>query len=818
MTHLQPLIGSMLFLFLLGHSLSAQDCPGASNDEYLHGNNIRALINNSGSLFVDQRGDAAFNVPFTGAASTNTIFAAGLWMGAFTPEGNLHLSAPRYGYADNNPLGRDYDYLPGPLDENGNLPENCTDWDKVWSVTRFEIEQHQADYDADNTIDQPLEAIFAWPGLGNPHFETYNGFALPDLNQAFAPFFDRNMDGIYDPADGDYPTVSQSQTLPQQITWTIFNDLANEESNGLPLGFEVQLTSWALNCSENEQLNNTIFHSYKIINRSGTTYDSLHIGLWNDFDLGCFDDDFIGSAPELNTFFGYNSDNEDIDCSSGTPPYGMNPPAQAVTFLNNDLSYFNLFYNTSAGAPPPSTDPFGPDEIYNFLTGSWRDGSPLTFGGSGYDETGTNPPTPFAFPDDPNDPQGWSQVSEGLSPGDVRGLGSLDIGTFPPGQIQTIDVAYSYFREPGSSNLENVTAMYAGIADLQGWYDNGFDGECALPDLCTDDCVYPGDINADGIANYCDLLPIGLQHLQQDVTRPGPLFWAPQNGDAWATNQFDGTNSKHADANGNGFIDSSDFELTVTHYNQTTPDYIQPADVYQEGPELSIEVAGTSVDIENLEAGDGAFIRARVSGISDLYGIAFEMEYDTQYIESLEPFGVSGFTASVMQFSQYIPTEGIIEFARIAKDGETLIEDDIALFIARLQTQPVLPMSLPSDTTLIRFKNIKGVRTDGSSIDMGGTDAVLIFPGITVSTEEVVDETPAIRLFPNPTQDQLTILAEEKYIEAIQMMTTTGQEVLSQSGLSERQMELPVGHLPKGLYLLRVYIGDQWTVRKVIVE
>jgi hypothetical protein len=816
MKNCSTLYVTLLILCLPFSSLFAQDCEGGDNETYLHGNNVRALLNNSGSLFMSKEGDASFQIPFVGEDSRNTIFGQGLWLGGTSPAGSLHLSAQTYGYV--NGTNQAYDYLPGPLDENGNLPANCEDWDKVWSVTRFDIEQHRADYAEDNTIDTPLEAVFAWPGNGNPHFAAYNGFELPATDQGFAPFFDNNADGVYDPMAGDYPMIEQSDTIPQQIAWTVFNDLGMQESMGTPLQFEVQLTSWALLCGDNDQLNNSIFNSFKVINRSNAAIDSLHLGLWSDFDLGCYTDDYIGSAPELNTVYVYNSTNSDaLECPPAIGSYGLNPPVQAVTVLNKGLQYFMHYYNASSSPFPGAVSPQEPADYFNLLTGRWVDGTPLTEGGDGYDPSGINPPTNFAFPDDPNDPDGWSQVTAETGVGDVRAVASIALGLLDPGESQTVDFGYSYFRITENDHLENVTAMYDGVANLQTWYDTRFADQCSEPDFCEEgDCIWPGDTNADGIANHCDLLPIGLQITNQGATRPGALIWAPDVGTDWANSQFDGTNAKHIDANGDGMIDPSDFEITMTHYNKTTPDYTG-TDQYTEGPELFAVPAGSLTSFDNLEAGDNGFVTIRVANVPNLYGIAFSLEYDPRYLESLEPL-TDGFNPNTMQYLGYYPEDGLLEFSKIAKDGETLIEENEVLFPVQLHVQPDLSMPLPSDTSYIRFKNIKGVRPDGSPIELGGTTAVLTFQGITVATEEAVREAFVIDLFPNPARELLTIQAEGKAIEAFQMITPTGQEVHSQAGLSEPQIQLPVGHLPKGLYLIRIYIEDQWTVRKVILE
>ncbi|MFT5911362.1 MAG: hypothetical protein ACI9XO_002892, partial [Paraglaciecola sp.] len=45
-------------------------------------------------------------------------------------------------------------------------------------------------------------------------------------------------------------------------------------------------------------------------------------------------------------------------------------------------------------------------------------------------------------------------------------------------QSFSIDMAFTYVREQSASNLENVTAMYDHIDQVQAAYDNGFFGDC----------------------------------------------------------------------------------------------------------------------------------------------------------------------------------------------------------------------------------------------------------------------------------------------------------------------------------------------------
>ena len=120
------------------------------------------------------------------------------------------------------------------------------------------------------------------------------------------------------------------------------------------------------------------------------------MGLWVDFDLGCFSDDYVGCSPDRNTMFAYNQDavdgNNGAICA-GVATFGDDAPVQTVTFLeSNNFSpnKMDKFIAYNLNSSPTTSDPQAIIEFYRNLTGFWRDGLPLTEGGYGY--AGTTPP------------------------------------------------------------------------------------------------------------------------------------------------------------------------------------------------------------------------------------------------------------------------------------------------------------------------------------------------------------------------------------------------------------------------------------------
>ncbi len=462
----------LLLPFLLFQKANSQ-CENTAI-EYINANQVKAAVLNGGDFFWN-RNDGKFIVPYVPGQfpEVSTIFAAVLWLGGIDTAGDLKVANS----ANSNR------YLPGPIDDNSLtiFDDGCENFNHIWKVSRGDILWVKEDFEDNGTIDLPVPlAIKSWPARGNPLFENTMGFPLPD--QELAPFFDRNGNGFYEPSNGEYPLIDASMpgVIPDEMTWCVFNASANvhNDFDTLAVGVEVHFMTYAFNCLDSGPLNYTVFTRHAIINKSGADLSQFIMSIWLDADLGCFVDDYFGSDTTLNTQYIYNSDNDDQgpECL-GIPTYGLNPPVQTVTFLNhkmNNLIYYNSIFNNP---PPPTAEPNDAVGFYNYMGGKWRDGTPLTYGGSGYDPS--NPELAnHVFPDPPTDPNGWNMVNAQLPLFDRRTVMSAGPYDFPAGGGLVLDAAFSYHRQLGADHLENVSVALAEVPVVQGFYDSGLFGNC----------------------------------------------------------------------------------------------------------------------------------------------------------------------------------------------------------------------------------------------------------------------------------------------------------------------------------------------------
>ncbi|MBK8563260.1 MAG: T9SS type A sorting domain-containing protein [Saprospiraceae bacterium] len=781
-----------------------QRIPFSPNSTVFHANDIRTKFLPNGMLFWDGEDDENYVVPFVNESSASTIFNAALWLGVKDGD-SLRVASQTYEL-----FGSYFDFYPGPLNPATGKPYNELDrenFNRVWTVSRHEIEEHILDFEENLVLDKPNLAVVGWPGHGNPYFRTIHGFELPKTPQGAAPFFDSNKDGMYNAFDGDFPLPAgvSPNSIPEQMIWLIYNDATayHWATGGSALGVEIQLTAWAYRCLENPLLNKTLFIAQKIINRSGRDYKDVKVGTWSDIDIGCHRDDYAGCAPDLDTYFAYNAVAFDPSNCESLNGYGDHPPVQAVTLLNQKMKKFNVFYNAAWGLPPKElSDPAEAPEVFAALNGAWKDGTPLSEGGLGYDSTATNSPVDFAFPDDPNDPNGWSQFSTRVPTNyNVRQLGVVNFEEFKNGEAKTMDVAYSTHFDAGLNHIEQVSLVYEEVPKIRNWYKSGFVGGTCLQPKCEQNCIWPGDANNDGIVDHFDLLAIGAGYGAEGPARTSDRTWSPQTCGNWAQSLKDGTNLKYLDTDGNGKVDKGDLELVKLHFGKYREGYTIPSKT----PTLDVLYIQPSLDIENntVTPQDGFFnLFVNKYPIDSLVGIAVTIDYDSDYFyngitqQSLWSDCLHYLTGPLL-FEEV--NQGNVFFAAYNTEGACPMEAVEKLFrIVALSPKEVLP----SNSTTIRITRAEGLMRDGSIVPIGAQDLELRFEGFEIEAQE--EKETGINIYPNPSDGVFYIKLEDVEVDDWQITDAMGRLLEVQLDLHQRDFMLDLSEYPSGIYYLKL--------------
>lgn len=430
-------------------------------------NNINAKVIPSNVLFQTLYSDTSESFEVLKNTGKSTIYSTSMWAAGMRSDSVLCGSFQSYidsstpNSFSTGPLsvvagsggGIKKDFGPATI-----TPTQIAAWNKVFCITRAEIELFKQWYrcSQDPACDVAISfpgysipaSIINWPAHGDPtNFQDYY----------LAPFYDNpsSLIGVYDPASGDYPCIKGDK-----YCWYIIND-QGFDSTVVRMGLEIHVEVYSFDRDSTNPLNTTIFVGKDIINRSSSTYDNFIYSQQTDFDIGCSSDDYIGSMPSINSYYGYNGDSVDNHCSLGRQPYGQNPPAQGVTFLNQKL-HKSMYYNNSIGSTGGPTNLI---EAYGYMNGKWRDGTQLKYSTT---PVNTNHVYPYIAPVGMTP---WTEVSMRNVAGDRRMLGATRPFTLSPGGIIEIDLAYTFSRSD-SGYLKSVDQLYRDIKAVQAFYND----------------------------------------------------------------------------------------------------------------------------------------------------------------------------------------------------------------------------------------------------------------------------------------------------------------------------------------------------------
>ena len=406
------------------------------NRDSLNINNINASVLLHGDMWWDPTAGYS-KCEFPKGSGKDIAFTSALWMSGYDDGGALHVASQTYRQDGN-------DYWPGPLYPSDTLTyATCNEWAKFWKVFRTDIDTFLTI--STHTTSNTPTSILNWPGKGNTYATGAGGVSLT-IATDMAPFVDLNLNGIYEPLLGEYPSFNGDEAI-----WWVFSDNGptHTNSHGLPLGVEVHVLNYGYH--RNTMIDNVVYYDYTIVNRSAHNYHNFRFAQWADMDLGYYLDDFIGFDSSHRMGIIYNgTSNDGAGMTTSINAYGTHIPIAAVSMVRmpDDASgvypavgSFTYYNNDNSIIGNPSTD----SEYNNYMRATLRDGSHFTndFAGGGITSKGygSGPNTNYVFTGDPANSTQWSECVCNNTPGDRRFIITSNDMTLSAGTELTITMA-----------------------------------------------------------------------------------------------------------------------------------------------------------------------------------------------------------------------------------------------------------------------------------------------------------------------------------------------------------------------------------------
>jgi hypothetical protein len=328
--------------------------------------------------------------------------------------------------------------------------------------------------------------------------------------------------------------------------------------------------------------------------------------------------------------------------------------------------------------------------------------------------------------------------------------------------------------------------------------------------------VWPGDADNNGIANVYDLLPIGLNYGLSGIARDSvSIKWMAQSASNWNKVQYNGSDIKFADCNGDRYINSYDtlaisknYGLThnktenVFSYNSVYPDlYFVLPEAIIPGRAFRIEVwAGTST-----------------TKVNNFYGAAFSMSFDGNAIvdKSAKIVFASNLLAStslsVISIQKAFETSGKLDGAIVGTDRVS---------VSGYGKLADIYMRLKPDFTgnlQFGFSDYKAVSADGTPLKL---NPVMTNAPVIITSSKTIESAFQIDIYPNPNEGIFAIqMGECKEGRSVQILNLLGEEVqVKYSTGKEKTLEIKMDNLPKGIYIVKIKSTNGIETRKVVVQ
>ena len=194
--------------------------------------------------------------------------------------------------------------------------------------------------------------------------------------------------------------------------------------------------------------------------------------------------------------------------------------------------------------------------------------------------------------------------------------------------------------------------FYAGYHSVDNGNNTGWTFESCVQPISN---VWPGDANADGVANYLDLLYIGMAYGETGPLRPNAsLAWEAQPVLDWKSAFLNEVNTKNADCDGSGTIDATDTVAVLRNYSEVHNKTQHTLKTSSADPLLHLILPAS---LQKAQAVTIPILLGTTDiPATDAYGLGFSLNYDPLIIDSASEFSLLFFS---FKFRFVCPSEGI---------------------------------------------------------------------------------------------------------------------------------------------------------------
>ncbi|MCC6369534.1 MAG: T9SS type A sorting domain-containing protein [Bacteroidia bacterium] len=325
--------------------------------------------------------------------------------------------------------------------------------------------------------------------------------------------------------------------------------------------------------------------------------------------------------------------------------------------------------------------------------------------------------------------------------------------------------------------------------------------------------VWPGDANRDGQVDNTDVLELGLAASSTGPARTSTSnAWAGQLASAWTGTISTGWNKCHADCNGDGLVNTND-NVAISANFSLTHTFKGPA------------AAGNDIQIvANGVANAGMWNKADIvlgssaSPLSQLYGVAFDLNFDQAMIHS--------------DSVKVVYTSSFLNASNININFEKAYFSNGKSYCATVRTNNTnvngtgkigelwfkVKTGLPANSKInLSVSSAKGISASGVLSSLGVAAPVSVsVENNPVGFNGSVLLNNSLRFYPNPASKMITLQNDLSSNTTYRIMDISGRVVMS--GEFQNTKTVDVSKLAAGTYFVEFSSLNDRVIKKLILE
>lgn len=322
---------------------------------------------------------------------------------------------------------------------------------------------------------------------------------------------------------------------------------------------------------------------------------------------------------------------------------------------------------------------------------------------------------------------------------------------------------------------------------------------------CFDDCVWPGDVNRDGIVNNKDLLPMGYFMGLEGLPRENASAeFTGQYADNWNNPLINSPlDVKHADTNGDGKVTAADTTAISQFYNQQH-------NIFPNIPPTSKDLP-FSFKVLTPNPGIGDLVEVEVSlgnsaePITNLYGFTFDVSLSPTIRDSA--FRMTYYNDSWLNTNAASlwmgksPRQGRLETA-FTRAGINPVSGYGVIGKFEFIVIDIIHGAKPEEKPAIRLNIDNPLLLQGNGYSTSGGEHTIEIPLRSEPQTEIQASDSDFFVYPSPADELLRVhLNGDDLIKSLSIFDATGRMVYNSGDVQWEHTELNISELQEGFYV-----------------